>query len=66
MADEFDRASETEELMRASALYQHSKLQQKVIVATGYCLYCEAPLEDGRRWCDADCRDDWEREQKRK
>ncbi|HWO99754.1 MAG TPA: hypothetical protein VNL74_03920 [Methylococcus sp.] len=27
----------------------------------GVCLYCGATLPEGRRWCDADCRDDWER-----
>jgi hypothetical protein len=32
---------------------------------TGYCLTCGAPLPKGRRWCDAECRDEWEREQKR-
>jgi len=26
-------------------------------VATGFCLHCEEPLADGRRWCNADCRD---------
>jgi hypothetical protein len=29
--------------------------------ATGFCLNCGEPLSDGRRWCDADCRDDWQR-----
>lgn len=28
---------------------------------TGHCLYCGAPLAEGLRWCDVDCRDDWER-----
>lgn len=28
----------------------------------GCCLWCEEPLhEEGRRWCDADCRTDYER-----
>lgn len=27
----------------------------------GFCFNCESPLPAGRRWCDADCRDDWER-----
>ncbi|MDR3053995.1 MAG: hypothetical protein LBU53_01125 [Zoogloeaceae bacterium] len=27
---------------------------------TGYCLNCGEPLADMRRWCSADCRDDWE------
>jgi hypothetical protein len=29
--------------------------------ATGFCLNCGEPLSDGRRWCDVDCRDDWQR-----
>lgn len=36
--------------------------------ATGYCLWCgpEVPLPDGKRWCDGDCRDDWQRDQNMK
>lgn len=30
-------------------------------VATGCCLNCGQPVESPRRWCDADCRDQWER-----
>ncbi|GIX31381.1 MAG: hypothetical protein KatS3mg124_1853 [Porticoccaceae bacterium] len=28
---------------------------------TGACLWCGETIEADRRWCDADCRDDWER-----
>jgi hypothetical protein len=28
--------------------------------ATGHCLNCGEPLPAGRRWCDTDCRDDWQ------
>ncbi|MDR1646826.1 MAG: hypothetical protein LBR88_02170 [Zoogloeaceae bacterium] len=28
--------------------------------ATGFCLNCGAPLAQGLRWCDTDCRDDWQ------
>lgn len=28
---------------------------------TGFCYNCVEPLPDGHRWCDADCRDDWEK-----
>lgn len=32
--------------------------------ATGLCLYCEAPQANLlSRWCDADCRDAWQREE---
>lgn len=27
----------------------------------GQCHNCGASVPDGHRWCDADCRDDWER-----
>lgn len=30
--------------------------------ATGCCWYCGKPTDSKRRWCDADCRDDWETE----
>ena len=29
--------------------------------ATGICLFCGEPVGGGVRWCDAECRDDWER-----
>ncbi|MCX8018768.1 MAG: hypothetical protein N2690_12860 [Rhodocyclaceae bacterium] len=28
---------------------------------TGFCLWCGMVVTGGRRWCDAKCRDDWER-----
>lgn len=27
--------------------------------ATGHCLYCNAALPNGRRFCDEWCREDW-------
>jgi hypothetical protein len=33
--------------------------------ATGECLFCGQPVVDGRRWCDVECRNDWEREAQR-
>lgn len=32
---------------------------------TGCCLYCKEVVDDGKRWCDGDCRDGWERERRR-
>jgi hypothetical protein len=32
---------------------------------TGECLYCGERLPFAQRWCDAECRDDWEKEQKK-
>lgn len=32
---------------------------------TGECLWCGEAVQPGRRWCDADCRDEWERDHAR-
>lgn len=46
---------ETERLIRLAS--SRTKLQE-----AGHCFYCREALE-GRRFCDVDCRDDYEREQ---
>lgn len=33
--------------------------------ATGFCLYCDEPVMEGDRWCSADHRDAWQKEQTR-
>lgn len=64
MADEFDHASELEEWALKHALHEQAKkaAEARKIHATGRCLYCDEPLPDGHRWCNAECRDDWQRE----
>lgn len=62
MADQFDRATEIEERDREQALAMR---KPEGPAATGFCLNCEEPLEDGRRWCDKDCSTDWQRRQPR-
>lgn len=32
-----------------------------VAKATGKCLNCGYQVAPGHRWCDADCREDWQR-----
>jgi len=36
-----------------------------VAEATGRCLNCGVRLRKGRRWCGAECREDWEARRKR-
>ena len=31
--------------------------------STGHCLYCNAELDGGKRFCDGWCRDDWNLDQ---
>lgn len=38
--------------------------RHKVPEFTGYCLNCDEPLED-RRFCDADCRDEFDKRESR-
>lgn len=63
MADIIDRAAELEELARADAL---ARRKPEGPPETGHCLNCGEPMPAGRRWCDADCRDDWQAERDRK
>lgn len=57
MADFADLGAAREEMDRALALKVRAP---EGPVATGCCLACGVALEGGRRWCDADCRDDWQ------
>lgn len=56
-----DSGNEVSEILLAEALSARKKEPSKQ--GTGKCWFCEAELENGRRWCDADCRDGWEAEQ---
>ena len=64
MADEVDIADEVAETI-LQAQIERARKEQEAVTATGYCLSCGEPIADStRRWCDADCRDDWERERR--
>lgn len=56
MADDADRAADYEEMERLNALRQ----RKPELKFTGKCHYCEEPLGEGRRFCDAECRDEYE------
>lgn len=60
MADIIDEANERAELRLRKQLEVRKPAGPE---PTGYCLNCDQPFDpedDQRRWCDADCRDDWE------
>jgi hypothetical protein len=59
--DDIDRITEQTEIYQRAALYK-SKRPTENAIATGCCLFCEAPLDDGIRWCGKECRDDWLKE----
>lgn len=61
--DEIDIAERREQQYRDLAI---NAIRQRPVdvVLTFVCLNCNAPLplpaHPARRWCDGDCRDDWE------
>ena len=58
MTDIFDLATEREEMDREIALRAR---KQEGPEATGSCLECGEPVDEGRRWCPGvECRDQWE------
>jgi len=58
--DEVDRANETAQMFLDMALRQRKPPAPE---PTGYCLNCDEPIQAGR-WCDANCRDDWEKRER--
>lgn len=60
MTDEFDMASDREQMARDKAI---AEIQSKPLAAAakGICLECEKPVAEGVRWCCKECRDDWQR-----
>lgn len=55
--DEADRASARETQQREDAL----KRRYPTLPDTGCCHWCGEITGGGRRFCDVDCRDDWQR-----
>lgn len=61
MADQIDIAQEREQTDTERAIAAARRATPGPL-SQGVCLHCDDPLTDGRRWCDAACRDDWQRE----
>lgn len=57
--DDVDRANENAEIYLTSALSNRRAVALRPI---GYCYYCDTPVRVGVLFCAADCRDDWQRE----
>lgn len=56
--DVVDQGNEAAELFNKAALSQRKPEGPE---STGFCFNCEARLAPKLRWCDAACRDDWEK-----
>lgn len=62
MSDLIDQANDCAERDRELAIKVARSAPQ--LAATGSCLYCDSPIEGERRFCDADCMADFERQQR--
>jgi hypothetical protein len=60
--DAFDRASENETRERDASIARHRVYQP--LPDIGACYNCGEELRVGQRFCDADCRNDYEKLQK--
>jgi len=62
MTDVIDQAAQFEALRRDAALQRRKPAGPQ---PCGECYFCETDLSDPTaRWCDADCRDRWEKRQR--
>jgi predicted nucleic acid-binding Zn ribbon protein len=69
MPDEADLGNELMLLQTELAIRENAARSAAAPASSKHCLFCGADLVPGRtgvhsRWCDEDCRDDWEREQR--
>ena len=62
MTDEIDRAADEAERYLSEALRQR---KPEAPGPTGRCLFCDEIVGDTQRFCDAECRDMWDRERKK-
>ena len=59
--DVIDKAQHAEEVTQSDALARVRLAANDLPKPTGVCLNCGVRLADKKaRWCDLDCRDDWE------
>lgn len=60
MTDLYDQATAREEEDRERAIARARSLAA-ALPFVGCCYNCDALVPDGHRFCDTDCRDDWQR-----
>lgn len=67
MTRDIDRAIDNSEHITEMRI-DHIRKQagKKEALPRGRCLFCGESLSGDERWCDSDCRDDWDHEQKMK
>ena len=62
MTDIIDMANDLVDRLTA-AYVAYERDQAPRLTYTGQCYNCDAPTPHGHNFCDADCRDDWQKRQ---
>ena len=65
VADDIDLANEMLDAQISRAVAKASGLEIP-INTSGKCLYCQEKVDNGRRWCDAECREYYEQRKNNK
>lgn len=63
-ADQLDAASAEQERSLQESIQAARAKVPPTLPAKGFCYNCDEPLEDGHRFCDTHCRDDYEKIQR--
>lgn len=63
MSDSIDKACDLADFMLEANL-THRKDVPVDNTGNGFCWQCDEPVPPLHRWCDANCRDDWQKENK--
>ena len=66
MSDIIDDANNLVALAEDTALKNIRANLKPEAEFTGECLWCSEEVISPKRWCDADCRNDWEKDKKRR
>lgn len=61
ISDQLDIASALEQMASDMKVKEIQQLANKPIPTSDSCLWCAAKTKDGRRWCNADCRNFWDK-----
>lgn len=57
MADNADQSDAQQQALLEAVINKVRQNTEIPVNTTGRCYTCDEPVPDGRRWCDADCRD---------
>ena len=61
MSDDIDIANDlAQHAIDVGIRNAHDKIK-KPSNQTGHCIWCETPLQDDRRWCSVECRNEFEK-----